>query len=179
MKKFALIFCCLLFPLTLLANSQSGMDSIYNYTQEEFNSSLMVMGVSYKQEKDQVEILIDEQKALKAIPAMQAMGAMNPDISQTDINLNEELYTGEIGAFNAPAIIAYIYKKTNANNLLFKIYLIAADDYGNNQKHLIYSFNFFRSLYNKINWDNFGPENLIKVAPNFKTSSWFASKMDN
>lgn len=143
----------------------------------EFTSMLTSFGITYKKTNDNIDIYMNENKLLQKIPEMQALGALNPEITQTQINLAPTMLTAISGLYFTTAIIPYIYKTTKVDQMHFKLYLITQNDYGNDETHLYVSFNFNRTLYAKINWDNFQISNLVKIAPHFKYSEWYFHKI--
>lgn len=163
MRKFILMGVLLFFIWNLsFADSDSPVDNTF----ESF-------GYTYTLNKNQVEIDIDRDKVLSSIPELQASGAINPELTQTGINLNKDLISTSVSIFFTCAIVPEIYKNTNLDEVHFRAYLMSPDDYGNNKKHLIYSFNFNRKLNEKINWDNMTANSFMKVAPGFRFSEWY------
>lgn len=178
MKKF-LILGLSLYLFSCLSFADEQLPSIQNTSSDKIQNVFSKYGVNYNLNGNNIDIVIDREKALQSIPILKAIGIMNPDISQTEINESPTIYAGLVGLLMMPEIIVDIYKtNNNVDNLKFTSYLLVADNYGNNKKHQIYSFNFDRHLYEKINWNNFSSEKLVKIAPNFKSTSYYSNNTD-
>jgi hypothetical protein len=54
----------------------------------------------------------------------------------------------------------------------FEGHFLVPDDYGNAQDKLVYSFDFDRALFTRVNWDRMELRNIQKVAKNFRLSDW-------
>jgi hypothetical protein len=177
MKKliYFLIFIFVSIP-AFADNASSPNPVLGGMNHHEFQNSLNNFGISYTLNKNVVEIDINQDKALESVPSMQTSGMMNPDITQTEINTNPVMYAGLIGLVFSGLIVNDVYTTTNSDNLIFKGYLLSADDYGNMKKHLTYTFAFSRNLFNKINWKNFSTNGIPKIAPNFKFSEWYTNQ---
>jgi hypothetical protein len=136
-------------------------------------------GYNYTVSGNEVEIDINQGEILDSIPDLQKMGAINPDLTETGINMNKTLISTMTGLYFTAASMSDIYNNKNLDKLHFKAYLIVPDDYGNDKKHLVYSFNFSKDLNGKINWDNMTVDRFMKISPNFKFSDWYAASVSD
>jgi hypothetical protein len=64
-------------------------------------------------------------------------------------------------------------KNPKIDRCRFDSHASVPDDFGNVVDHVLFSYDFDRALFKKINWDKRETRNLIKVAPHFKMSDWF------
>lgn len=136
-------------------------------------------GIIYLLKGKDLEISIAQTEAIAAIPEMQKNGILNSDITQTTINTAPFTILNYIGLFFTNFIIEGIYDKNpNIDKINVKIFLLTTNDYGNEEKHLLYSFKFNRDLYQKINWSNFNGDKLTKIAPEFKISLWNGEQLE-
>ena len=127
--------------------------------------------------QDQVIITIDQEKYISAIPTLQGIGAINRDITQTQINTSPMHLISFAILFFGTAIVPEVYKAhTTSDKVHFSEVLVYDDDYGNEQKKEIASFDFTRELFKKINWNSFRETNLPKISGNFKVTPFFQSK---
>jgi hypothetical protein len=55
----------------------------------------------------------------------------------------------------------------------FESHASVPDDFGNAMDHILFSDDFDRALFKKINWEKMETRNLVKVATHFKMSDWF------
>lgn len=166
---FYIILIFTICPYMSYANSPS-------LNPQDLDQALALTGIAYKQAGQNLEVTIEKNRALNAIPAMQQAGTVNPALTLTDINLLPvSLAASVVGMQFTTWIINYIYKtNTSIDNLHVQVYLSSADE--NNTKQLCYSFDFNRSMYDKINWRNFTSVNLANDSSNFTISDWCMNK---
>ena len=79
-------------------------------------------------------------------------------------------YEDELGVELATKIKRLYEIGGEFNSITFLIHGPFQDAYGKNQWKPILSFEFSKQIYNKINWDNFVSQDLLKVAQNVE---WF------
>jgi hypothetical protein len=172
MKKIALFFIVFLFI------TKNGFADVNDNQQFDPNSLFGQYGISYNIKGEQVDINIDQEKVINSIPDLKKIGIINPDITQTDINLNKIEIAGSTALNATTAIVMSIYQTTKLDNLQFKGYLLSPDNYGNNQKHLIFSFGFDKKTADKVNWENISLEGFAKISKNFHFSNWYAANVE-
>lgn len=83
MKKIALFFIVFLFI------TKNGFADVNDNQQFDPNSLFGQYGISYNIKGEQVDINIDQEKVINSIPDLKKIGIINPDITQTDINLKD------------------------------------------------------------------------------------------
>jgi len=110
------------------------------------------------------------------IPALQAAGALNPDITQTQINVMPNMLAEAIEMESAPINLKVAFKNPKVKQVNYEMSLEVADDYGNLEKHLIVKFSMPRTTASKINWENFGGEQLPHIVHMYFTP-WFSQNV--
>lgn len=178
MKRLIIILILVTLSLNAFAINDSAFSS-NTLDANKFKNVIGGMGTSYTIDGNNVNIIINKDQALAAIPVLQKTGEINPDITQDQLTSNSTKYAGFAGLFATAGIVPYIYKNSNLDVLNFNGYLMEADDYGNTHKKPLFSFSFDRKLFNKINWENFKAASLEKVAYSFKLSNWYMSQYEN
>jgi len=169
MRLVAKIKCFIFSFLVLLSfNSFADLQAELELNLEPAREILEETGTVFYIDNGLLNISVDMQEILKSIPNLQKANIINPDITQTNINLNRVEIAEFIALFNAGLIIMKAYESSIVDKLNTHVYLVIPDDYGNKKKHLAFSFKFDRKIYEKINWSSFSPENLPKVALSFK-----------
>lgn len=147
--------------------------------QDNFVQAIAALGVTYSLSGDELDIVVDQQQAIDAIPSMQKIGVINPDITQTEIDLMPVTHSlADIGLAATTNILSYIFQNSYIYQLHVDTFLSYTDDYGHYVKVPCYSFDFDRDLYNRIDWNNFSGDNLIRIAPNIDFSSWCVDKLN-
>jgi len=94
-------------------------------------------------------------------------GILNISYYMYPIGISE--IDSEIGMNLAEKFRKLYAKRDNIDAISFYISLPYQNAYGNVQWRLYASFDINRELINKINWDNFYPQDFIKVVHNLKT----------
>ncbi len=147
----------------------------------QFTQAMSYTGATFATKNIQgvtnLDIRIDENKLLAAIPALQQAGLLNPDINQTAINLMPISLSSVVAQEISLAALMFMYHDSQVDQIHVNSYLQMPDDYGHMEDHLMHSFSFDRKLYSRINWQNFQMDKLAKVAPGFKYSRWVLSKV--
>ncbi|ADU50187.1 hypothetical protein Tmar_0062 [Thermaerobacter marianensis DSM 12885] len=72
----------------------------------------------------------------------------------------------ELGVHLSPKLRKVFRDHADLQRLDMQVYLPYDDGYGNTTWKPAFSFAFDRNLYEKINWDNFVPQNLLDVVDN-------------
>lgn len=121
--------------------------------------------------------IFDVQKMTKLIPTFQSMGLMNPDISQTAMNIMPVTLNGVVAVEMTSSTTLVIYQKTPIDLLHINAFMRIVDDYGRQKDVPIFSCRFTRALYKKIDWNHFNSASFPKVAASFKYSPWYMMKV--
>ncbi|MHB8391720.1 MAG: hypothetical protein ACYDBH_19435 [Acidobacteriaceae bacterium] len=125
-----------------------------------------------------LDIRINETKFLAAIPVLQQIGVLNPDLNQTAINLMPVALSSIAAETISGLAVMTMYQDPRLDRLQVNSYLQVPDNYGHMKSHLMHSFSFNRKLYSRIDWKNFQTTNLPRVAPGFKYGQWVLNKAD-
>jgi len=76
----------------------------------------------------------------------------------------------ELGVHLTPKLRDLFRDNPDLDRLDVEVQLPYDDDYGNITWEKAMSFTFDRQLFEKINWDNFTPQNLLRVVKDLRTS---------
>lgn len=165
-KQFLFILSLVFITASWADDSTPDMDN--------FNHAINLAGISYAQSLNNLEISIEVNKALAAIPVMQRSGVLNPQITAADIKLLPvTLSVSLVGMFYTAGILQQIFTQNKGLNGIHIIgYVLAANQFGVMNKMPCYAFDFNRDTYNKINWETFTAPNLITMSKNFYFTPW-------
>jgi hypothetical protein len=119
-----------------------------------------------------VQVLCDQQKVIDSFPLIQQMHLMNPDITQTQINVMPSALSSVFLQEMTATLIHPLYQSTGAQETSWVGGLIVADAYGHLKSHAVFTFRFNRTLDGRVNWDNFDDANLPKIAPGYALTPW-------
>jgi len=133
--------------------------------------------VASEKSSTKVTVTIEQDKVLENWKFFQKVGMLNEDFDQAYINTHRNAVTMVVSISGLMAAIITQYKTTKIDKANFYANLRVVDVYGHEQKQLLYSFAFDRTLFNKINWMNFQAANLMKVAPSFTFSPWLKANL--
>ena len=119
-----------------------------------------------------VQVQCDQQKIIDNFPALQKMGMMNPDITQTQINMMPSALASVFLQEVTATLIHPLYQSTPAQETEWSSSLVVADAYGNAKSHTVFTFHFNRAIDARVNWDQFNDANLPKIAPHYALTPW-------
>lgn len=119
-----------------------------------------------------VQVQCDQQKVIDNFPVLQKMGMMNPDITQTQINMMPSALAAVFLQEVTATLIHPLYQSTPAQETEWSSSLVVADAYGHAKAHTVFTFRFNRAIDARVNWDNFNDANLPKIAPNYVLTPW-------
>ena len=112
--------------------------------------------------------VIDKQKFLQEVPNLQKFGTLNPDLNQTYINTKPTTLTIVFTTMLAAGVTKETFENNPSVNFCsFFMNVKEADVYGHKMEKKILSYAFDRATFEKINWDQFEPKNMMKVAQKF------------
>ena len=114
-----------------------------------------------------VLVLCNQDKVIAAVPALQSMGLLNPDLSQSTINLMPGMVATSFMMEIVSSMIDPYYKSHSSDLTMWEADLVIANNYGHLQRMPIFGFRFTRSLDSRVNWDNMDFQRLEKIAPGF------------
>ena len=165
-------------PATIALPTATTSPQVSMIDSRALSENLKKMGVTYDIVGDELTIFTDQDTVLASIPTLQSIGAINPAANQAVINAHPVTYSGVTAMFFAALILPNIYQHSSINQIHVTLNLTGPDMFGVVGKHTIMYFDFDRNLFEKINWDKFQPQNLIKVAPNFKLDKWYEAQLN-
>jgi hypothetical protein len=124
-----------------------------------------------------VEVTIDRNRVNQNIDMLQRLKLLNPEITQTFINLHPNIAGITIATTLAVMAVITEYRTQKTDKCSFVATFLVADDYGQKQRIPLFSFAFDRALYNRINWDDFSDANISKVSKGYRMSAWAAAHL--
>ena len=152
---------CAYIPLTFSSPAEVKKQPFYGQS----------LGITHNFSKQTLSIYIDQSKILKIIPRLQKAKLVESNLSYTEASFYETQLSAMISLLYITKIIQDLYSSNPKNDQIHVVsYLLSPDIYGNNSKTFCYSFKFNRQLYQKINWKNFQPNNLVNIALDFNVS---------
>jgi len=127
-----------------------------------------------------VELVLNEATFLTSIPALQAAGVLNPDITQTQINLMPYNLSAAFGLIAATGLTHELYvTNQSVDQCSFTQFISDADDFGAEHKIKMFSYTFDRALNQKIKWETFKTASFPKIAKSYKMGPEFKAKLTN
>ena len=121
-----------------------------------------------------VEMGLNQKTFIENLPQLQQMGMLNPDITQTRINSEPNMLSMAFALQMLPVATKEVYESNKeVDRCEFSQSLSSIDDYGNDKKITVLTYQFTRALYKKINWDNIQAQSMMKIAPKFHMSPEF------
>jgi hypothetical protein len=123
-----------------------------------------------------VELTLNQKAFVENIDELKQMHLMNNEISQTMINSKPSFLSMAFAFQLLPVATKEIYDENkDVDRCQFSQSLSSTDDYGNDKKILMLTYEFTRALFKKINWDNFQAQGMMKVAPKFRINPEFGA----
>lgn len=126
----------------------------------------------------QILILCDQQKVIEAVPLLQKMGMMNPDISQTALNMMPGAIASSFMMEAASGMVDPYYQSHSADVTAWEGDLVVANNFGHMRRMPIFGFRFNRALDHRVNWGNMNFQRLEKIAPGFHFFPGVSSLLD-
>lgn len=143
------------------------------YTLEKVESVFSTFGYRHKVDIDathcRVSIYVNQERVHKSGRALQAGGMVNPDLTDGQLDHLPTVLASIFANKTSSLVTETVYKThKEADKCFFEAVLEAPDSYGNDQEEKIFSYQFDRALYERINWRKFEPSDLYKVAPKWE-----------
>ena len=117
--------------------------------------------------ESQILVLCDQDKVIAAVPALKAMGLLNPDISQSTINLMPGMVAASFMMEAVSSMVDPYYKSHEADLTGWEADLVVPNSYGHLRRKPVFAFRFTKSLDARVNWSNMDFPRLQKIAPGF------------
>jgi hypothetical protein len=125
-----------------------------------------------------VELELNQKTFIDNIDELKQMRLMNREISQTMMNSKPNFLSMAFGVEMLPVATKELYDNNkDADRCEFLLSLSSIDDYGNDKRILMLSYEFTSALFRKINWDNFQAQSMMKVAPKFRINPEFGANI--
>lgn len=182
MKRTA-VAACFVFILSSYAYSEDKSDS---ETSGETNTNSMFSALGVTERRNisdkscKIELEIDQKELISAVPMLQKIDMINSDLSQADINSKTVTITMTVAIMLASIETKSVYEAENKiDKCSFKQTMKEIDDFGNDKFIPLFTYNFTRALYNKINWPKFQSTSMMKIAPNFTVNPAIAARMSS
>ena len=122
----------------------------------------------------------DQAEIVKSVPTLQKLDLLNQEMSKGELMRAPTKTTFAMALQLAPVQIKTLYDtNSTADRCLFQHNIISQDDYGNTKKDTMFSYRFDRATYNKINWDKFKSQSLVKVAKDFTLNPEVMSRIND
>lgn len=149
-------------------------------TKASYDKLIASAGVTYVLTKPNLDITVDESKALAALPDLEKQGMINGTIPPADVAAMPISISGALIGVSFSAVIIHteFQNDPSLDKLHVQVYLLPTDSKSDADKQLCYSFDFTRELFNKTNWDTVTPKDIMVNSPNFKFSDWCQSAID-
>ncbi|MFT9361235.1 hypothetical protein [Acetobacter okinawensis] len=184
MKKFALAaaFLCGAPPCLAHAADDAPLpfpSPIFN-NDSKFSEWGVKVIVSNDGGKCVVSTTVDMPSFSANVQDMVDSGIFSKKVSPTMGNTAPHYLLNTFEAEAAPGIVQLLFDQTGSpENCHFDWSYVNPDEYGNDKKYKMVSFDFKKSIYQKINWPRFNINNLMKVAQNFRVDATYSSDVAN
>lgn len=120
----------------------------------------------------------DEATIIGQAPELQERGVLNPDLTQTAINLDRIGIAGAVTFTATTVALKDVYaQNASLDRLKVRAILIVPDLYGHLDPRPIFTFGFDRALYNRIDWSHFDQTNLAQISKGFAFSPWYQEEL--
>jgi hypothetical protein len=143
---------------------------------DDLQAVLMTIGVTQTTDRTktprQTVITLDRNALIAALRRKEESGLLNPIFTAGYIDTHKNSLAIVTGIVHSAMEVDDAYRNTNLDRSHMLVVMVSADDYGHRQKIPLFSFDFNRALYNEIDWEQFDPANMPKVALNFRYSPW-------
>jgi hypothetical protein len=174
-KRWTLVACAILGPLISPAISFAEDTLDLNTKLGNIGCSEQSM-ISVKIATALISCNVDD--ALNLFTKLQDHGLLSPNITYDEATRQKYSYTFDILLM---ALLVTVSQTLRDNKSIESFYGISSlqdkDKFGNDDEHPAVTFYFDRYTYNKINWKGFTPENLPRVAPDWKLSLWMLAAL--
>jgi hypothetical protein len=146
-----------------------------NAVQDSFMKNLAAVGIGYTQTIDKIDITIDENKTVNAIPSLEHAGVI-PTIADVDLKRSPfGMAITVVGVSFTAIILDSLYlKDPKLDKIHVQAYVIP---HASHEKQLCYSFEYDRGLYKKIDLNTLTPKNFMMNTPYFAFSDWCRAHM--
>ena len=164
--RIGIMAVCFLMVFSLFTQARNSL-----YNPKTLHQDSGAIGITQAFSNHKLFIMIDQEKLLKNSHKLQKSGILDPNLTKTEINIFQPVLAASISISYVANIVKTSYMTdAKVDKIHVDAYLFSPDLYGHHEKKFCYSFDFNRTLYQKINWEKFQGDNLKQIAPDFKTS---------
>lgn len=144
--------------------------------QKRFIENLAAIGVTFTQNGQNIDVLIDQKKAIAAIPVLESQGVI-PKIATEDVKKSPlALSVGVIGISFTIVIMNMVFTENpDLKNVKVQTYVLPQEG---KDKELCFSFNYTRQMFDKMNLDTLTPKDFVVGTPGFTFSEWCKTNME-
>ncbi len=135
-----------------------------------FIANVAAAGITFQQTKDTLDMTIDEQRTMSALPGLQA-GHLIPRIAPADITRAPlSIAVDVVGVAFTVVILDAIYADMpDADKVVIQGYVIPR---GSKQKQLCYTFDTDRETFKKLDLRVLTPKDFMLMTPSFMFTDW-------
>jgi hypothetical protein len=127
-----------------------------------------------------VRMNLDQKTFLDHFQEIQKIGLLNDRLDQSRVYTQPTTLSMGLIFVIIPTVTKNIYEDNDgADKCSFSQTITILDDYGNDKTVPVLTYTFTRAIYQRINWDNFPNQNMIKVAPGFRFSPEFQAMVSD
>lgn len=120
---------------------------------------------------------VNQDALIKAVPLLQKLDLLNSEMTQSVVRSKPTKVSMAFAVQMASLEVKNFFDdEKSVDRCAFIQNLTFLDEYGNDKTIPMFSYDFDRSTYGKINWDKFQSTNIIKVAKGFKFSPEVAAR---
>lgn len=144
--------------------------------QKRFVENLAAIGVTFTQDGENIDVIVDQKKAVAAIPVLESQGVI-PKIATEDVKKSPlALSVGVIGISFTIVIMNMVFTENpSMKEVKVQTYVLPSE---NKEKQLCFSFNYTRDMFNKMNLDTLTPKDFVVNTSGFTFSQWCRTNME-
>lgn len=179
-RLFFLFFSVLLMmlPNYILSATTSDLSQLENPfgSIDQFNKHLAQIGITYTLTNDNVEIIVDQTKALNSLPLLISRGLVSRLDSEYVNVAPFSVSVVLVGVSSTINILNSIFERNEPDKLHVDAYLIPI---GAKIKKLCYTFDYDREKFEILDLGILTPRVFVKSTPQFAFSDWCKTNLDN
>ena len=143
---------------------------------DDLQAVLMTMSVAHTihgtKTPPEIVITLDRDAVIASLQEKEQAGLLNPVFTAGYINSHRNSLAIVTGLVHSAMALDGAYGNLNIDLSHIRVVMVLPNAYGPAMKIPLFSFDFNRALYDKIDWDRFDPANLPKIASHFRYSPW-------
>jgi hypothetical protein len=143
---------------------------------DDLQAVLMTVPVSQATDRtksgQQIVIRFDRDALIASLQGKEAAGLLNPVFTSGYINSHKNSLAIMTGLVHSAMAVDRAYGNSSLDRAHVRVVMVLPNAYAPAQKITLFSFDFSRALYDKIDWDQFDPADIPKTALHFRYSPW-------